>query len=220
MTDYDSIRNTLSTAKLCQRNWSDKSVAAQDIEFFKSVITENPKKQGQIFHHTLFIENKSVINDIYYNAKAEDERIPHNGQMSAPLLIMFVPYDTAILARFEQQITHNFNQANHDKTAYSFTDRDINVSIGIHSGILTFVANQLGYRTGFCSCFNSYAKQIIKDLCKDSIREPYFNYDEIIAIGIGHDEESVPHNYDRTHDTVMYRHTNEWNELLHFSHIK
>lgn len=220
MIDKNNIMQSLSSARTCQRNWDRHPINPDDIEYFKTVLEKSPKKQGRVFHHTVFIENPNIIDELYYNAKEEDEKIPHNGQMTAPLVVLFVPYDISILPSLEKEVTENFNAANKEKTNYIFGEQDINTSIGIHSGMLALIANQIGYKTGFCSCFNTSAKQIFRRVCENAMSRSFLDYDNTLALGIGYSRSNTPHNYDQLHDTLMYRHENVWDTELHFCHIK
>ncbi len=220
MYSKESIEQSLSIARQCQRNWNSQTVDPNDVEFFKQTLIQIPKKQGRVFHYTVFVENQDIINNIYFNAREESVKIPHNGQMSAPLLVLFIPYDTGILPEHEEEVSENYNSDNDDQATYVYCANDIQVSIGIHSGMLALIANQLGYRTGFCSCFNSVAKKIFADLCKDIPRPYMLDYESTFAMGIGKFDDTRPHNYDSLHNTLMYRHRNAWDDKLHFCHIK
>jgi hypothetical protein len=219
MFDKNTVTESLLQSKQCQRNWANTRVEPDDVEFFKLTLQQIPKKQGQMFHHTVFIENQELIDRIYYNAKEEGEPNPHNGQSSAPLLVLFIPYDTAILPSVGNQVSENYNNDNQDTAQYVFAGTDVHNSVGIHSGMLALIANQIGYRTGFCSCFNTVAKQIFAEICKDS-KTPLLDFGSTITLGIGHADSQHPHNYDRFHNTLMYRHKNVWNDVWHFCHIK
>jgi len=207
----DSIKNT----NQCQRNWEKTSVRPGDIQFFKSVIENVPKKQGQIFHEVLFIENRPLIRKLYSHAREEGYQVAHNSQVNAPLLVVYVPYTQKYLEKISKDVSTNFNKVVDENTWFPYTDDDITTSMGMHMGILALVANQIGYKTGFCSCYDKKFKKIIKTL----INKDIVTTDGILCLGIGLANENIDYNYDEGIKTHIFSHKNVWSDN-NIRHIK
>ena len=154
MNDTDKILEKIQIAKKCQRNWNTTPVLLEHVDFFKSVLENVPKKQGRIFYKALFIENIDLINKLYYNARDEGCDYAHNAQVNAPLLIIFVPYDCDYLEKVSNDVLSDFNKVIDEDTTFPYNEVDVSTSIGIHIGMLSLAATQIGYSTGFCSCFD------------------------------------------------------------------
>jgi hypothetical protein len=87
--------------------------------------------------------------------------------------------------------------------------------MGMHMGILALVANQIGYKTGFCSCYNKKFKKIIKTL----INKDIVTTDGILCLGIGLANENIDYNYDEGIKTHIFSHKNVWSNN-NIRHIK
>lgn len=217
MIDKNLLISSINTAKLCQRNFDNRSVDPGDVELFKNLIKLAPRKQGVVFHKTLFIENKELIRDMYMSSKARDYHLPHNAQMSAPLLVIALPYSENKSEHDGKIVSTNFNNENEEKTSYKFIPEDMYTSVGINMGMLALAANQLGYKTGFCTCFDDNFRSILYRLLKDDYDKKLIDDNVITALGIGYPIKNIPHNYDVKIDTEMYRHKSLWvdSDLIH-----
>lgn len=219
MNDTDKILKKLKVAKKCQRNWNTTPVLPEHVNFFKSVLKNVPKKQGRLFYKALFIENTKLINDLYYNARDEGCDYAHNAQVNAPLLVVFVPYNDDYLEKESNDVLSNFNKVIDEDTTFPYTEVDVSVSIGIHMGMLALAATQIGYSTGFCSCFDSNFRKIINELL-DEAESKILQTRDIISLGIGYPNTNYKHNYDPFINTHMFSHKNVWNDSQHIKHIK
>ena len=207
----DSIKNT----NKCQRNWLKTPVRPGDIQFFKSVLENVPKKQGQVFHEILFIENRRIIKKLYSYAREQDYRFAHNPQVNAPLLVVYVPYTEEHLEIISKDVLNKFNKTVNEDTTFPYYDVDITTSMGMHMGILALAANQIGYKTGFCSCYNKKFTKLIKRLAtKDEITT-----NGLLCLGIGYSDKTVDYNYDTALKTHIFSHENTWNDKS-VRHIK
>ena len=207
----DSIKNT----NQCQRNWEKTSVTPEDIQFFKSVLENVPKKQGQIFHEVLFIENQVLIKKLYSYSREQDYKFAHNPQVNAPLLVVYVPYTEEHLETISKDVLNNFNKVVDENTSFPYFGVDIATSMGMHMGILALAANQIGYKTGFCSCFNKkFRKTIERLITKDKIET-----DGMLCLGIGLANQNIDYNYDENLKTRIFSHKNVWSDN-NIRHIK
>lgn len=142
MLDKNFIINSASHAEKCQRNWDhSKALPKEDLDLLINVAKTMPTKQNQEYYQLIVSTdidfNKEIYKISYYT---ESERAPsyknhYNYQVAAHALFLWCPFT-------------NFNNKFGD---YENTGR---LSIGISSGAVSLLANQLGYRTGFCACFN------------------------------------------------------------------
>lgn len=217
MIDKNLLVSSINYARLCQRNFDDTPVKPDDVELFKTLIELAPRKQGVVWHKTLFIENRELIHDMYMSSRDHGYHSPHNAQMSAPLLVIALPYSEYKSQHYEETVATNFNNENREKTSYRFISEDMHTSVGIHMGMLALAANQLGYRTGFCTCFDDNFRSILYRLLKEEYDKELIDDRVVTALGIGYPIETIPHNYDVKINTAMYRHKSMWvdNDLVH-----
>ena len=62
------LKNVIKLSQRCQRNWDlTKSVKDEDIELFKTAVSQCPSKQQRICYNVVFIKNRKIIEDIYNN---------------------------------------------------------------------------------------------------------------------------------------------------------
>lgn len=217
MIDRHDLLASIETAKLCQRNFSDTAVDPDDVEIFKKLIEFAPRKQGVVWHKTLFIENRELIHRLYWSSRDHGYHVPHNAQMSAPLLVIALPYSEYKSNHYEDTVSLNFNEKNTEKTRYRFISEDMHTSVGIHMGMLALAANQLGYKTGFCTCFDDNFRNILVELLTDEYKNELLDDRVVTALGIGYPLPDIPHNYDTKIKTMMYRHESMWvnSDLIH-----
>ncbi len=217
MIDRQHLITSIENTKLCQRNFKETTINSEDVEFFKQLIKLAPRKQGVVWHKTLFIEDKQLIHRLYMSSRDHGYHSPHNAQMSAPLVVIALPYSEYKSTNYEDTVSLNFNNKNDEKTRYRFISEDMHTSVGIHMGMLALAANQLGYRTGFCTCFDDTFRTILADLLADEYKNELIDDRVVTALGIGYPQDAVPHNYDTKIKTMMYRHESMWVEtdLIH-----
>ena len=187
----DKILKAIESSQHCQRNWDlDKTIESEHLKIFEYVLKNAPSKQNIAFYKIHFIFNRNLIKDIYDNTATYSARPIefYNPQTLANLLVVF-----------EEVLYFNTINENNEIIAYKQRDKltkaqrsmieetikqDRLQAVGIASGQLALVANYLGYKTGFCKCFDS------------SAIEKILNLDNKISLllGIGYSVENIDHN--------------------------
>lgn len=160
------IHESVKHAENCQRNWDhDKIMPKDDVDLLINVATTMPTKQNQEYYQLIVstdIEFNKEIYKIAYNTGSTNTpsyKNHYNYQVAAHALFLWCPYT-------------NFNNNYGD---YELTGR---LSIGVSAGAVSLSANQLGYRTGFCACFD-------QDLLVKKINEK-LNLDiDVVEVSLG-----------------------------------
>ena len=147
-------KDIIEQSQRTQRNWDlTKSIKDEDMNLFKTAVSQCPSKQQRIWYNVVFIKNRKIIEDIYnctafFNYPYEDWPDKNgnygktNSQTLANLLVVF---------NSEYELAKN-----EDDETWSDFDLSLFVgeSIGIAAGYLNLTAHMLGYKTGFCAGFN------------------------------------------------------------------
>lgn len=187
----DSIKEYVESSQHCQRNWDlSKKISQEHLDLFTYILQTVPSKQNVAYYKAHFIFNNDLKRKIYDNTATYSARFVDfcNPQVLANLLIVFEDYldfdpnrnindDLSVLnnTRLKEDQKQSVNNIIHE---------DRQQAIGIASGQLILVANMLGYKTGFCKCFNN---EEIKKLLNTSNRIS-------LLLGVGFPNEGVPHN--------------------------
>ena len=154
-------KDIIEQSQRCQRNWDlTKSIKDEDMELFKTAVSQCPSKQQRIWYNVVFVTNRKIIEDIYsktdkfdypYEDWKELQKITPgigktNSQTLANLLVIFnSDYDLRPLNTLDE------------------FDKEWNLpffvgeAIGIASGYLNLTAHLLGYKTGYCAGFDKEA---------------------------------------------------------------
>ena len=187
----DSILNAIESSQHCQRNWDlNKTIDPEHLKIFEYILKTVPSKQNIAYYKIHFIFNRSIIEKIYNNTATYSNRKVDfcNPQALANLLVVF-----------EDVLEFDDINENNEVFAYKLQNRlsasqksmiektlneDRQQAIGIASGQLALIANYLGYKTGFCKCFNSNALVKILNL-ENKIS---------LLLGIGYPNFEIPHN--------------------------
>ncbi len=129
-------------AERCQRNWDyDNPVSIADYNSIIQSATTMPSKQNRQYYSLLVSTNKD-FNRLCYSLAVDrtnphfDQPIHRNGQVLAPMLMIFMPAD-------ESKIDDPYNDD---------FEKNFHISIGLSSGVAAHSAAMLGYKTGFCAC--------------------------------------------------------------------
>jgi hypothetical protein len=137
-----NIEKASFIAERCQRNWDyDNPVSIADYNSIIQSATTMPSKQNRQYYSLLVSTNKD-FNRLCYSLAVDrtnphfDQPIHRNGQVLAPMLMIFMPAD-------ESEIDDPFNDD---------FEKNFHTSIGISSGVAAHSAAMLGYKTGFCAC--------------------------------------------------------------------
>ena len=174
------LKNVIKLSQRCQRNWDlTKSVKDEDIDLFKTAVSQCPSKQSRIWYNVVFVKNRSIINNIYNTTDKFDypEGVypdewgaegKTNPQTLANLLVIFNsdhdlrPLNT--LDEFQVEWNLPFFVGN---------------AIGIASGYLNLTAHLLGYKTGFCAGFD-----------KDAVDKILGTKKSKLIVGIGYPDKT------------------------------
>lgn len=186
--DIQELKNKISESQHCQRNWDLTNLIPQEhIDIFVHAVTQCPSKQNISHYSVKFITNREIIEQIYNNtwvpiASNSTQRSRGNPQVLANLLVLFERKSLDRLDGVAGERTYDID----DNNEFGFDVNEIHArdsitSIGIAAGYLNLIAHQLGYKTGFCACFNT--EQIEKILKTD--------HDPMLFLGIGHSNDNV-----------------------------
>ena len=59
-------KDIIEQSQRCQRNWDlTKSIKDEDMDLFKTAVSQCPSKQQRIWYNVVFIKNRKIIEDIY-----------------------------------------------------------------------------------------------------------------------------------------------------------
>ena len=177
------LKNYAETAERCQRNFDlSEPIPQADIDYITSVCTTMPTKNNRVHYRLIIINDIQLTKRIYTESaftQGDKKRreVPNqyrNGQVYSPLLLL---WDASVRNKFNQE-----------------TYEDMLVSIGISSGAAALAAVELGYKTGFCACFQ---EKILGKLLKKHFQQP-LDLDIQLMLGIG-----MPNNnFQRTESVV------------------
>jgi nitroreductase len=166
MVNKNVIVESAIKAEKCQRNWDyNKSLSVDDLEALIKIATTMPTKQNQEFYQLIVstdVEfNKEIYKISYFtdSAKPPSYKNHYNYQVAAHALFLWCPYT-------------NFSNKFGD---YNSAGK---VCIGISAGAVALSAKQLGYRTGFCACFN-------QDLLIEKLNDKLNLHLDSIEVGLG-----------------------------------
>ncbi len=190
-----NLTEAVKTAERCQRNWDhSKPVSEEDVKKIVEVATTMPTKQNRLFYELIVSTNPKFNRTCYEysidpnNEHFKDRKVHRNTQVDAPLLLMWRTTDQT-----------KVEATDHFKDRY---EKNFIMSIGISSGAAVLTANSLGYRTGYCQCFE------IKDLFKkleNDFNLPQNNnapFQEGLIVGIGNPNS----NYNRVDCVIDDKH--------------
>lgn len=146
------------SANHCQRNWVPDQVDDNHLTTIVECAKNMPSKQNVDCYTILVSQNQEFNNFCYKNAihKNSYKKVNRNSQLIAPTLFLWIEPE----------------ESNDSWEHFSYVERDI--AVGISSGVASFVSNQLGYRTGFCRCFE--AETILKNYTSnlEFVQKKYF----------------------------------------------
>lgn len=164
------LRHAVLVSQRCQRNWdTDIAIPQEDIETLKNAVTQCPSKQNIAHYKVSFISDRDLIQDIFestngFYTNRDLSEAECNSQVLANLLVLFEDhYEES--ARTPEYIAF-YSDSKTPDAQQIIIERDQWMSVGIASGMLALTATMLGYRTGYCACFNE--AEIVKKLYPDN----------------------------------------------------
>lgn len=135
------LKKYAETVERCQRNYDITQLLPKEhVDYILSVCTTMPSKNNKNLYRLLAIQNTSISKKIYVKGAwaagdPKSKEVPNqyrNGQVYAPLLLI---WDGSICPE--------------DRNSRE----DHLMAVGISSGAAALAAAELGYKTGFCVCF-------------------------------------------------------------------
>lgn len=183
-TAESSLNIAASGARRCQRNWDySKSVAKKDVVALADIAITMPSKQARTYFELIISTDQELNNFIRKNAIDRDHEWFHpewqNNQVSAPVLFIYITTEDNL----------NELDTDHAIEADNAIDEDGIYAIGISSGAVALAANNMGYKTGFCRCFNGPP---IQDMLEERLG---FEFHRIkLMLGIGYPDTSLLYN--------------------------
>jgi len=173
------LEETIIKSQRCQRNWNlDKSIPEEDINTFKTAVTNCPSKQNVLFYKVVFIQNREIIEKIHKSTDSfvynfEPRKATTNPQILANIVAVFIrDRDDALLPRTEKEYAKG--------TTNGKIDIDEFKAVGIAAGYLNLTAHMLGYKTGF------YGGQHGHDTLLEVFGKQYI----FCMLGIGYPDDS------------------------------
>jgi hypothetical protein len=135
------LKKYAETAERCQRNYDITQLLPKEhVDYIMSVCTTMPSKNNKNLYRLLAIQNTDISRKIYVKGAwtpgdpklKEVSNQYRNGQVYAPLLLI---WDGSVRPKFADSL------------------EDHHMAVGISSGAAALAAAELGYKTGFCRCF-------------------------------------------------------------------
>lgn len=163
-----NILNYAKSVEPCQRNWDEDFIIPQDhIDYIINVCTTMPTKQNVNAYTLIVVTDRKVINNLFLSAYEPEIEETHkgNGQVRANCVFLWI--------NGEEEV-HLTN--------------DLYINIGISSGAAALAAAELGYKTGFCKCFQK--PEIISAI--ENYYEPIKEKRPLLMLGFGIPNENFP----------------------------
>ena len=177
ISQQKTLVKAIHSSEKCQRNWDlSRKIPPQHLAIIETALTRCPSKQSRIDYVTYMKTDKDTIHKIYEctNGFITDHTVSpvttiENSQVCANLLVVLVATDsndnehlkrygkdntleTFDGSPFGEQLADEHNlTTNDDNTQHKNTF----LNVGIAMGYIVLVANQLGYKTGICTCYTS-----------------------------------------------------------------
>lgn len=195
MVDKEFILKCMHESRKAQRNWSDKKVDQETIDFLTEIAVNAPSKQNEVDFTLAVITNEDMLKEHQerftwgYHWK-ETNSAMHNTQVHAPCIFVYgktLPEDLHGDIHAADELGDGVNEEFDD----TFRDTQ-NKSIGISSGQLVLAAHMMGLKTGY----NQNTMHNGNDANPEAWRE-FLGYDKddiyepMIVVGVGYPDESL-----------------------------
>lgn len=127
----------------CQRNWDESyQIPEEEIKYITDVATIVPTKQQKNVFSLMAITNRQIIDEIFeicYDKQERENTFRQNSQVRANLLLVWT------------------------SGPHPYSGQNLGLAVGISSSAAAIAGAELGYKTGFCKCFEtSEAKEILE----------------------------------------------------------
>ncbi len=136
----------------CQRNWDHtQEMSPEDVDLIVSVAKGMPTKQNLPYYTVLYSLDRRFIERVHdlsidpHNPRS----IGRNTQTLAHMLVIYL--DNWTDNKIKEQTREDWRD-------------NYNMSVGVSAGATSLFSNQLGYRTGFCQCYDTNSiNKILKE---------------------------------------------------------
>jgi hypothetical protein len=157
----------------------DQPLSAHEVEYFSNLAAQTPTKQSNKYFNLFAITNQSLIKKIFYNTKVPlsttGNRMKQyaNSQVISPLLLAWVSCYLEV-----GQTSREYIDLMNDEDIII----DTHQAVGISAGVVSYEANQKGFVTGYCRCFQG-------DKIKNDLRDEGYEIGSgeriLLLLGIG-----------------------------------
>lgn len=192
MTPEARLRKTIGSSTLTQRCWDlTKTIPQEHLDLIVYSATAAPVKQNYAYFRLHVVTDRTRIQRLYDTTEGfgipqpPGMRIVKNSQILATCVLIFEPYTTG------ENLHRNLERTRHTTDVPSF-DQDSAISMAAAYANLT--AHSLGYRTGFCACFNP--RQAQTALETDQMPK--------LMLGIGYPDTTKHRTKHHTDSTITY----------------
>jgi len=196
--DKKSIELAINKAQHCQRNWDlSKQIPKEDLDLMVHAVTQCPSKQNVAFYKVFVITDREVIEGIHANTTGftlmndafdemkGDEKVVTNSQTLANVLFVFTSnVDNSDGVRIKREY--------HNENDHTF-ERDLQQSVGVAAGMVSLTSTLLGYKTGYCACFDN--EEIKNILVTDD--------DVVLMMGIGYKSDINRRKHHKDHSVIF-----------------
>lgn len=172
----EQLTNAVTDSQHCYRNFDLTASIPQDhLDLMIHAATEAPSKQNNSYFNLTVVSNPDIISKIHAHTVGATVRsnttktaaIATNSQILANLVFVYESKnfhqmsesfleDQEVQEHDLEENSWQFNNGDNRDFVMSGFEKDKDKHLGISSGQLVLVANMLGYRTGYCTCFDSY----------------------------------------------------------------
>jgi len=192
MIDKDFILKCMHESRKAQRNYSDRKVDQETVDFLTEIAVNAPSKQNEVDFTLAVITNEDML-------KEHEERFTwgyhwdkvnsamHNTQVHAPLIFV---YGKTLPEDIHEDIWAADEDGPGVNELFEDTFRDTqNKSIGISSGQMVLAAHMMGLKTGYSqnTMHNESGNAWKEFLGYD--KSDY--YDPMLVVGVGYPDESL-----------------------------
>lgn len=157
MTPLARLRKIIQKSTLTQRCWDlSQTIPEQDLDTIIYSATAAPVKQNYAYFRLHVVLDRTLVERLYDTTEGfglgspQGMRIVKNSQILANTVLVFEPYNTG------ENLDRNLERRKQDTNSLKY-DQDSAISMA--AAYANFTAHTLGYRTGFCACFDHYQAQ-------------------------------------------------------------
>jgi nitroreductase len=179
----DSLNSAANSARRCQRNWNySKLVENKHIVSLLDIAVTMPSKQAREYFEVIVSTNQDLNNEIRKNSIDTDSNFHpswQNNQMSAPVLFIWITSAETTKELNNKKLIKHGNNLNTDGQQ----------AVGISAGAVALSANYLGYKTGFCRCFDG---PTVQNLIENKLDKGFGKI--LLMLGIGYPDNNLLYN--------------------------